>query len=83
MPWVAATHRAISGSRTRPWAVYALPEKPEPMSFASAAFAIAFAEVRVATSVAVIPRERARVHATRSRESATIRAASSGVTLRG
>ena len=33
---------AISGSRTRPWAVYALPEKPEPMSLASAARAMAF-----------------------------------------
>jgi hypothetical protein len=31
----------------------------------------------------VIPRERARVHATLSRESATMRAASSGVTFRG
>src|SRR6478609_9456788 len=83
MPCVAATHAAISGSRSRPCAVYAFPEKPVPKSLASAARAIARSEVRVATSVAVIPRERARTHATRSRESATMRAASSGVTLRG
>ncbi len=90
MPCVAATQPAIAGSRTRPCAVYALPEKPEPISFASAAFAIAFTEVRLATSVAVIPRDRARVQATRSRESATTRdasvgdsAASSRVTIRG
>ena len=57
----AATQRAISGSRSRPCAVYALPEKPEPISLASAAFAMAFAEVRVATSVAVMP-ARARPH---------------------
>jgi len=79
MPWVAATHAAISGSRRRPWAVNALPEKFEPMSLASAALEIAFALVRVATSVAVMPRLRARIQATRSRESATMRASRSAL----
>jgi hypothetical protein len=51
-------------------------------SFASAARAIAVWLVSCATSVAVMPRERARIQPTRSRESATIRAASSGASAR-
>lgn len=84
MPCVAATHAAISGSRRRPWSVYALPPKRgPPPSLASAARAMDDSPESPATSVAVIPRARARSQLTRSRESATMRDSSSGVTPRG
>jgi hypothetical protein len=60
--------------------VKALPEKPVPPSFASAARWIEAGVESVATSVAVIPRERARSHEMRSLESATIRESRAGFT---
>ena len=74
MPWVAATQAAISGSRTRPCCVYELPEKPVPCSLSYTAARNERGVESLATSVAVMPRLRARSQPTRSLERATTRA---------
>ncbi len=75
MPWVSRTHSAITGSRARPWSVNRLPPNPprEPCSFSHAAERTAARDESFAASVAVMPWERARSHATRSLASATMR----------
>jgi hypothetical protein len=73
MPYTRRAHAAISGSRSRPCAVYALPENPVPSSFSIASTRTACALLRRATSVAVTPRARALSQPSRSVWSATIR----------
>ena len=75
MPCARRTHSAITGSRCRPWSVNRLPPNPPrvPCSFSHAAERTAVRDESFAASVAVMPCERARNHATRSLASATMR----------
>ena len=73
MPYSPSTQRAISGSRALPWSVKAFPVKPLPFSLSYAAARTDLADESRATSVAVMPRLRARSHATLSVECATMR----------